>query len=147
MHTWLLFNAGAACEALCAALAEGGARAGAAERVLGGTLEVLLRAHAASGRPDVRTGYGVPCTLQTGAGRPVWLLQTRRSVATLFTLNMCACMHHRGEFLPGTSGLVRAVSMTAGRDFDFRPPVYSALPGPVGGSSPLLLRRPQAQRR
>ncbi len=66
VHTWLLFNAGAACEALCAGLAEGGARAGAAERVLGGTLEALLRARAASGRPDVRTGYGVARAARCG---------------------------------------------------------------------------------
>lgn len=56
VHAWLLFNEGAACSALCAALAEGGARATAAERALSGTLESLLRVRAATGRADIRTG-------------------------------------------------------------------------------------------
>ena len=56
VHAWLLFNEGAACSALCAALAEGGARATTAERALSGTLESLIRVRTATGRADIRTG-------------------------------------------------------------------------------------------
>ena len=63
VHAWLLFNEGAACAALCAALAEGGARTTAAERALSGTLESLLRVRAATGRADIRTGCGASLSL------------------------------------------------------------------------------------
>ena len=58
VHAWLLFNEGAACSALCAALAEGGTHGTTAERALSGTLESLLRVRATTGRADIRTGCG-----------------------------------------------------------------------------------------
>ncbi|KAK9826371.1 hypothetical protein WJX81_003941, partial [Elliptochloris bilobata] len=63
-HAWLLFSEGAACSALCAALAEGRARATIAERALSGTLESLLRVRTATGRADIRTGSFVDALLQ-----------------------------------------------------------------------------------
>ncbi len=61
MHSWLLFNADKAAKPLCAAA--GGAKGAGAQpvalRVLGGTLEALLRARQPGNLGDLRQRWGL----------------------------------------------------------------------------------------
>ncbi len=75
VHAWALWNAPAACRALCAEVG-GNARGAAdvAERVLGGTLEALLRGRTA-GRTDPRARLGAAAWAHRLHGGRQWRRQ------------------------------------------------------------------------